>query len=208
MSTTPDKCPHCGAGEYPDSSPRFHTRSAGKLPWLCGTLRDTVNPVRTGRCFENELINERAAHAATKRELGAMRESRDEANERLASLNEWVGCHAGELNAAKSELAATKRELEERIVYLQDANTKATANMKEVIYQLALDGATVLKRAEAAEARVRELERWKSAAKAFWRAVMSEDDPDLMPAAMLQVSELIELEKQTLGEAMPRKEEK
>ena len=54
MSTTPDKCPHCGAEqEIP-----FNIYG-----WKCGTIDEV----------QSDLCVERAAHAATKRELEEMR---------------------------------------------------------------------------------------------------------------------------------------
>ena len=32
-------------------------RGAGNYPWSCGTLRDTIRPIRSGQCYENELAN-------------------------------------------------------------------------------------------------------------------------------------------------------
>lgn len=102
--STPDKCPHCGA--------ELLAEWEGKGYYVCGSFNNSG-------CHDtfpqSDLCKERADHAATKRELEEMRDSRDEANERLASLNEWVDCHAGELNTAKSELAATKRKLSNAI---------------------------------------------------------------------------------------------
>ncbi len=68
-----DKCPHCGAGEQYDSSPRMPRRGAGNYPWSCGTLRDTVRPIRSSQCYENELQNKRAAHAETRKENDILR---------------------------------------------------------------------------------------------------------------------------------------
>ena len=68
-----DKCPHCGAGEQSDSSPRMPRRGAGNYPWSCGTLRDTVRPIRSSQCYENELQNERAVLAETRKENDILR---------------------------------------------------------------------------------------------------------------------------------------
>lgn len=141
------------------------------------------------RCGTDSLImclleGSRAAHAATKRELSNAIDTIDLMRDEFQRIRARIvekGCDETGLGNEIIELC-----------------TRAMSGITQRI--------PVIAQRDSSEARVVELEKWKSTAKALWRGVMAENDSDLLPAAMLQVGELIELEKQTLGQAMPKKE--
>lgn len=138
------QCPYCNA-EW-----------SGKGYYVCGTFNNSG-------CHDtfpqSVLCKDRAAHAATKRELDAMRESRDEANERLAALNEWVGCHAGELAATKRELESAK-DLHQQCLNSVTMICVTFPNAAEYVRQLE-------KQRDSAEGRVAELEELRAKVKKF-----------------------------------------
>lgn len=102
------------------------------------------------------------------------------------------------LEGSRTAHAATKRELEAmREQY--ESLARRSAESRSTLCRLRVER-------DQAESRVRELEKWKLAAKALWREVMAEDADGQIEDALHGINELLEAERKTLGEAIPRKD--
>lgn len=169
-----DKCPHCG-------SPVQSTRDGFKS-FTCGAYVGKVADTQPTLCYE------RAAHAATKRELEAakanasMWHQRYEVQKQAHELSELAA------KKAETELEATKRELEE-------VRTSLELHKSE----LRIANARIL----TSEARVAELEEYRKERQDFIdrdnaMKMAAEDDAAKFRKAESRVAELEGLSSQVV----------
>lgn len=165
---TPDKCPHCGAEQE---------ISFNIYGWKCGTIEEV----------QTELCQERAAHAATKRELEEYRKENDVLRALLPKLG--VPC----VYCGLTEIGKCERGF------------PGCAQADDLMVGDEAMHGDVLKRLRSSEARVRELEglaigNQESGDGGLWVEVF-------IPIERLGGANCEGEECPTLGDAMPRKEE-
>lgn len=184
--STPDKCPHCGAVET--------RKRDGWSVYDCGSVED----------FQTNLCRERAANAETRRDKEALRDSvskltdtldlmRDEFRRIQARIIKQAATNA-ETNArlhddALRRLLSAEAKLAEAIADAASWQQQADARLNDAV--------EFGRRAEKAEARVKELESLVILNTGYCEGAL---------LVRIPTTERARIEAKTLGEAMPRKE--
>jgi len=171
-------------------------RGAGKYPWSCGTLRDTVGPIRSSKCYERELTATKLKLAAAEAKLADAKADAEswqkQADDRLNDAVEF-GRRAEKAEARVKEL---ERELDGALASVVFIRCTKHAKVP-IINQKAFHGGEC---GACIQERVKELEGLKTYTTGDEVETVSKITV-FIPGSRLVIGCMT-----TLGDAMPRKD--